>query len=743
MSDRNRPAAGLATLVVPLCAAGVGCVPPALPLLTPPEGASSVLVSLESGDSFSASAWRVAGPRIHHFGPRAFVFFFEQSLEDLGLEEGFVDSFEGSEALPDPAASWASEPDGAWRFIDPGQSRAFQEIRLSASDRVACAGRSACVTALGQPFCHPCPIPPEPDPPEPPAAAALPVLGPCPSGWSSEALGGVEVCSPVDPAPECDAHEYADPSTGCVHVGPECPSGLFPDSVSGSAVFVSSGAALGDGSREAPFADLDTALASAAPVIVLAAGSYEATLRIAARRLVGACVEETMLAAPLGIEGGSVESLTLSAGEVHIFGPTEISGVMLLGTTIVHEAVTVTRSLSSGQIWVEPGSTLTLRDSQSSAALHTFQASVDIERSRLARLVARGSELRIEASLLTRTLDIGGGHSTFVGSQLRGTDKATPYLKLSEGASAEVERLSGLRAAVEAFESRLSISDAFFDSGQDEQTIFYSSGSTVSVERATFRGGIRAMLVGKRSHVTVSDLRIGGIWVRPPDVDDAPSAIHVSSSELTVDRLGCSVAPTELDCIGTNASEITLRDLDADVGGVALKSLGNSIIRVERAKIRNAVGGIYLAGGGSGVISDLDAETKTRALHAARASVVVNRAKISGSSDGMLARDEDGAIVVTDLLVTNLTGEYCGSDDPCYGTAALCIAKAPCVFSRFRITGGNAGVVFSDNLGSSLEDGQITGSDVGALITGGSFDLDRVLTRVRFDGNREAIRWIR
>ena len=143
------------------------------------------------------------------------------------------------------------------------------------------------------------------------APAALPVLTPCPLGWRELPPATPEApatCEPYGPAgaEPCGRGSIQLPGTpACVHLGPSCPAGEYAEDLPADrpVLYVRPSADLsGVGTLARPYASLMQA-ASAAPtgaVLALAKGTYREAVIFPRKDLtiIGACVEDTILAAP-------------------------------------------------------------------------------------------------------------------------------------------------------------------------------------------------------------------------------------------------------------------------------------------------------------------------------------------------------------------------------------------------------------------------------------------------------------
>ncbi len=128
--------------------------------------------------------------------------------------------------------------------------------------------------------------------------AALPMLTPCPEGWTevSGTDGSPSTCAPYagDGPEDCGAEEAHFVGTdGCALVGDPCPTAGFPPDLPGTdVVFVDAAAPPGgDGSRMAPFTEVSDALAVVpdAGTIAVAPGDYGPIRVEGAVTILGAC----------------------------------------------------------------------------------------------------------------------------------------------------------------------------------------------------------------------------------------------------------------------------------------------------------------------------------------------------------------------------------------------------------------------------------------------------------------------
>lgn len=183
-----------------------------------------------------------------------------------------------------------------------------------------------------------------------PAAAAPPVLTPCPPGWREEDAGTTTVCQPwpttgASTCPQGTAQFPGD--SQCAAVGAGCPSGFWADALpTGRPVlYVLAGADGGTGTKQLPFARLSDALAAATPttVVALGPGTYSTTGPVPAQvTLWGACVTQTTVttdggqpviaAADRGVE---VHNLLVSGGRIGLYASGDLADLHVENVVVV------------------------------------------------------------------------------------------------------------------------------------------------------------------------------------------------------------------------------------------------------------------------------------------------------------------------------------------------------------------------------------------------------------------------
>ncbi len=209
-------------------------------------------------------------------------------------------------------------------------------------------------------------MPRRPEPPTAPQAAALPEMGPCPRGWRTVEVEGIDVCEPWPESgrADCGTSAFHLPgSAGCARVGPACPTGDFADGLPATGVLYVTADGTGDigadGSRARPFESIEAALAAASPgsTIALSKGEHVLTdgLRLeSAITMVGACTEATVVrnAPEMPVAGAPLDStlkLTAAGAAVRSLTVTgDRAGLLVNAADTTIEGVVVDRAYALG-----------------------------------------------------------------------------------------------------------------------------------------------------------------------------------------------------------------------------------------------------------------------------------------------------------------------------------------------------------------------------------------------------------
>jgi len=161
--------------------------------------------------------------------------------------------------------------------------------------------------------------------------------------------------------------------TDCQSLGNQCPGGQWPDippEVGGTRIYVISGASGGDGSIDAPFASIGSAVAAAenGDVLLIGEGVYTESVTISKNLVLwGKCVQETIIEAPEPYVGND-------AGAIVIDGPAEVlianlrisgarNGVRILGGTALARLEGVWIHDSTGYALLGGGAAISIVDS--------------------------------------------------------------------------------------------------------------------------------------------------------------------------------------------------------------------------------------------------------------------------------------------------------------------------------------------------------------------------------------------
>lgn len=235
-----------------------------------------------------------------------------------------------------------------------------------------------------------------------PVAPAAPLFTPCPAGFRESDACGVTVCDPFPESgqamcAESEAHLVGTP--GCAPLGAACADDFpTPREGRGALVYVREGAS-GDGSREAPFGDLASAL-SAAPAyarVLVAPGTYVGGLTARDVSIAGACPAATLIV----LDEGDPRTNLVAEGHVAIGGVTLVGGqgVLAAGAAVLDvEGVVIARAQAAG-IRVE-GATLRARDLlvHSAVAPPGDHGGYGVD-------ATRGAHVEIDGASIDRTLD--------------------------------------------------------------------------------------------------------------------------------------------------------------------------------------------------------------------------------------------------------------------------------------------------------------------------------------------------
>jgi len=590
--------------------------------------------------------------------------------------------------------------------------------------------------------------PTEPALPEPPEPPASPVFTPCPAGWREveDPESGLVTCDPWptdDGAEECEAIDEAHfpGETGCMRIGPECPSDsdwardLPADE---EVLFVLAGAEPGgDGSREAPYDSIVEAVeaASSGSVVAVGRGTYDEVVDLPSGvTLQGACVAETLVASSspssfsgtLNVEGRDTQVKSLRIGGRRLGVELQGSAFSVHLEGILVEGAQLTALLANG------GGRLTarevvVRDTQGLESDGTFGRGLDIEfgataevsravfeRNREVAVVVSGagSELSLENVLVRDTLSQQSDEAFGRGLTIGDGASATVCQGVFEGnrqaaitVDDEATELSLLDVVIRDTLSRQS--DGAGGHGLDVQ-----NGASATVTRTLFERNIDG---GVRVDDRATELSLLNVVVRDtlcePNVASLSRGLLVQSGSLArvsraVFERNCDVGivvsgpAAELHLEDVVVRETLARPADSRSGrGLVIKE--GAIARVVRAIFeRNRDAGMLVSSPGTGAsFGDIVVrETESRLVDGVfgrgfivrdGASVTVARASFDRNRDiGVTISGADTAVRLEDVVVTETLEQACARDscaDSGQGDGVVVICGGHVEVRRFRI----------------------------------------------------------
>jgi hypothetical protein len=324
------------------------CTPSTIDLSPPIDpSAHALLVAVEGADarltvtaidpvSMSKTAW----VRGRYEAPATVtVLSYAETLATLGISAGPI-----ADAAPN-GRMLAGFKSAYQASVRAGEAVEFEPIAtlegalaaFQLPPRMLCFGDGICPDLTnGDPMLcrNPCPAPPAPDPVVPPrnmppVAPDPPQISPCTSGWTEGQADGIAICDPWPNGtpPPCPMGQVAFPGSLCARIGTACSTDHWATDLptSGAIVYALAGAAPnGNGTRAAPYARVQDAIAHAPPNAVVALADTTFTERVTLANgvtLWGACPESTVLTASSGTvlfvdrNGGTIKNLSVSGGD--------------------------------------------------------------------------------------------------------------------------------------------------------------------------------------------------------------------------------------------------------------------------------------------------------------------------------------------------------------------------------------------------------------------------------------------
>ncbi len=508
--------------------------------------------------------------------------------------------------------------------------------------------------------------PAPPSPPMPPALPAAPRLvdWTCATGFVATSLDEVTVCSPYAGARrDCPAGQAHFPgTTECAAIDPA------PCAMPDGDVYVRAGATPPfEGTRSAPFASLNDAIATAMPgdVIAVAEGSYEGQIAIdRGVTIVGACAERTRI-------------VRSSAGEA---------------STVARTGTIALRRMAIASLRTEGDAHVTLENV-------VFEPA--------------------NFGLTLRDASVVEGHDVLV----RGSaDVVMQGVVVRDGAQATLSRIAivgtteiGFGAAEEA---QLTVSDALI--AEMRAPVVAAAGaavlargtSHVSLSRVAIDDAVaHGVHVEDDAVAELADVGIRGLAYR----DGSGDALRVEHGRIVAARVLVSdVSDFAVLCDLGGAIELTDVAIDgvSNGGGGGIGAINGGRVTVERAVVSEfPIAGTYAMGGGRLSLRDIVVRdgrggdplfAHASVLITQGASATVERARIDAFGAAMRARAADTTVDASDITVVPSATVPAGVG--IHGRALLAIDDASLHVTRVHIEGHTEAAAVITNAHAEIED---------------------------------------
>lgn len=460
---------------------------------------------------------------------------YDVALDTLCLQEGRLIPFDGADqlAIPHRAQSGVVIDDEVRWMKLASDERSITAPVVPRIDVLACASAERCIGEGDACVCTQACATPERLQLE---EVALPSAE-CPSGWlAATPRPQLRVCRAYDAAVDCPAGEVALPGRGCVRLRSACAGDGWP--AASADTFVRSGATDGDGTRAAPYGDLEAALNVVPPggVIALASGTYTLpSIQGGHFSLIGACADEVLLemdgARQLGASALEIEDVTL-----------------VLGATLnVLETTTATLT----RVVVEGGGGINVRG---------YAMVQDAELSSLLRVVGAA---RVRGSWLTGGVTVRSGALQVSGSSVVTDDRVALSSGLASTLHLDHSRVASSSIALQAIqggELRVTASEI------DGPTNVFTDSAVI--ERTYMRGGAQASTLGRcNSDVDEADLTDVVLESTNEDIE----ALVVFCSEMTRFNRVATFGGRALRVSVANVRLQDVRIFDSTLHGVQLQ----------------------------------------------------------------------------------------------------------------------------------------------------------------------------
>lgn len=626
--------------------------------------------------------------------------------------------------------------------------------------------------------------------PAAPLPAALPILLPCPEGWSERPAwraGAPVTCEPwpSERLRECaGAFEQIPGSVGCDRIGSVCPDDGWPAELPASGViYVRAGETGGTGTREAPFATIDDALAVAVSgtTVALAVGEHEAAVELLdGIALRGACAERTALRAPgadfttIHVNGvgaavrnlritGPGEGIRVRTGEVTIEGVL-LEGVAYAGLVVHAEASATGSELVIRRMERHPALGLGIAIPILGGQATLVRSVVDGSRGFGVILDGPAARLTMTDAAIRRTQPeeagaAGVGIATAAGAELRLSRSVVEHNRVAaisasgEGTRIYLEDVLLRDTEPEAASGQFGVGMSILDgaSGEVRRTV---------VER-TRTSGITIFSDTVSTSVTAQDL-----VVLDTDWDLATSDQGYSLGVLRMASFeGARVLFEAAHTVGVSlygeaiasVEDLTLRDVrPAPVGvtrGICATVEAGAQLTLRRASIEECHEvGIHVAEGGSLTANDLSVRrlrsrpsdgTFGRGLNVQESTVVLGQARFEDTLEvGVLAFGTGTTVDASDLVVTRTRERDCASvgcpegEAVTLGMGVVSIGGASVSLSRFAVTHSDlCGLQIGDDATMALSEGLVAHNAIGVNLQNPALDLATLSDRVVYRDN--------
>ncbi len=561
------------------------------------------------------------------------------------------------------------------------------------------------------------------------ASPSLPVLTPCPSGWSErEVSGGIRGCMPwndetLDECPMGTARFVGEAT--CAPVGDVCPATEFPiEDAGGHTLYVSANASpIGaDGSRAHPFPEIADAAreASTGTSIVLARGTYHESpifLREGVS-LIGACAAETVIrgqwfeddeipSAPgvvtvigpdvrilnLRIQGHSVglriETVGVSPASAAIDGliieDTAFVGLLVMDGSDVSVTNTVVRNTDAASTWHGGGIVIS---SNSRAEL----SRVDVRANATTGIGVYGG------TAILRSASISDSRPSNDGRFGRGINVTDGRVEL-----ASVWTSDHHECGLGAYGGVVQAEDwVLVGKPSEEPTLrcglFAAEESSVTIRRILVRDVRNHAIAMQDSQIELTDAVIVESHAQP---DELETGWGLAAARATITATRVSIAHASASAVFLEASTATIRDL-----------------RVTSTRPHPSSGRGY----------GISVQQRT--------TLTLERALIERSIGAALVTFREGTIVnAQHVRIREVVPGSC--EAPCsrpgLGSGVAAVNGATIELSRFEIEETTCGLhVVEGELDASL--GRIANNEIGACILSPGFDVQRIRHEVTYEG---------